>query len=472
MSWALLYLISEWMIRICMLVHVPRRRTPSAARMWLMLIFLLPLPGLLVYAVFGRPRLPKRRVELQHSVSDLLPEAHRRKEGHAVPLSGELRTELKQAVTLALNLGDFGICENNDIELLEDYRGIIDRIVADIEAAQYHVHLLYYVFAEDDVGSGIARALERAVHRGVKCRVMMDGDGSRAALPRLATAMRASGVDVTTLLPVGWFSGKNARLDMRNHRKITVIDGRVGYFGSQNMVAPESARGYTNEELVARVTGPLVAQLQAVFLMDLYCETETLLQGADLFPDIAGVGSIPAQVLPSGPTYPNRNAHEIIVALMYAARHRIVITTPYFIPDEPFIQAMRAAVRRGVEVHLVVSQQSNQLLVHLAQKSYYEELLGAGVRVHLYSGNFLHAKHLTIDDSVAMIGSSNMDIRSFTLNSEVSVLIYESRFVAKLLVIEERYFAKSHILSSEEWEQRPLWAQCVQNIARLADSFL
>jgi len=162
-----------------------------------------------------------------------------------------------------------------------------------------------------------------------------------------------------------------------------------------------------------------------------------------------------------------------MVALMYGARQRIVITTPYFIPDEPFLQAMRAAVQRGIEVHLVVvSHQSDQLLVNLAQKSYYDELLDAGVRIHLYEGRFLHAKHLSIDDCVAMIGSSNMDIRAFALNSEVSVLIYDSSVVARLRQVQERYFAKIHLLSQEEWDRRPRWAQFAQNIARLADSFL
>jgi cardiolipin synthase len=472
MSWAILYVISQWVIRVGMLLYVPRRRSPSAARMWLMLIFLLPWPGLVIYAVLGRLHPPRRRVELQAKVSDLLREARRRWEEHTMHLSNELRPELRQAVTLAVNLGDFGICGSNNFELLVDYGGTIERLVADIEAAQHHVHLLYYIFADDNTGRRMSEALGQAAQRGVKCRVLMDGIGSRPALQRLAPAMRASGVEVHTLLPVGLFRRKTARIDMRNHRKIAVIDGCVGYFGSQNIAAPEFVKDCTNEELVARVTGPLVAQLQAVFLMDRYLETETSLQDTDLFPEPRCVGTSPAQVLPSGPTYPNENAHEIIVSLMYGARQRIVITTPYFIPDEPFLQAMRAAVQRGLDVHLVVSHRVDQLLVSLAQKSYYDELLDAGVRIHLYEGHFLHAKHLSIDDCVAMIGSSNMDIRSFALNSEVSVLIYDSGVVAGLRQIQELYFAKSHLLSREEWDRRPLWAQFTQNIARLADSFL
>ena len=405
-------------------------------------------------------------------VSDLVRAARSRWEEHATELSDALRPELGQAVTLAANLGDFGICGRNDFELLIDYDGAIERLVGDIHAANRHIHLLYYIFADDETGRRVFEALGQAARRGVKCRVLIDGIGSRRALRTLAPVMRAAGVEVHALLPVGLFRRKAARFDLRNHRKIAVIDGCIGYFGSQNIVALERVEDCRNEELVARVTGPLVAQLQAVFLMDRYLETQASLQDSDLFPEPLCKGTAPAQVLPSGPTYPSENAHQIMVALMYGARQRIVITTPYFIPNEPFLQAMQAAVHRGIEVHLVMSRQTDHALASLAQKSYYDELLAMGVRIHLYEGHFLHAKHISIDDCVALIGSSNMDIRSFALNSEVSVLIYDAGVVARLWEIQERYFAKSHLLTREEWGQRPLAAQFLQNIARLADSFL
>lgn len=472
MSWAVLYYISEWVVRLGMLLYVPRRRSPSAARTWLLLIFLFPWPGLVLYAVFGRPRVPQRRRALQAQVSAMIREARGRWQGHVTRPGEELRPELRQAVNLAASLGDFGVCGGNRFELLVDYDGTIERLVADIEAARDHVHLLYYIFGDDPTGRRVSEALQRAAGRGVKCRVLMDAIGSRPALHRLAPMMRESGIEVHALMPVGLSRRNSARLDLRNHRKIAIIDGCVGYFGSQNIVASDFVKGCSNEELVARVTGPLVAQLQAVLLMDRYLETATMLQDGALFPTPASEGTSPAQVLPSGPTYPSENAHEIMVSLMYGARERIVITTPYFIPDEPFLLAMRTAVQRGVEVHLVVSQHSNQRLVNLAQKSYYDELLDAGVQIHLYEGHFLHAKHLSIDDCVALIGSSNMDIRSFALNSEISVLIYDAAVVARLREVQERYFAKGQLLSREQWARRPLREKLVQNIARLADSFL
>ena len=161
-----------------------------------------------------------------------------------------------------------------------------------------------------------------------------------------------------------------------------------------------------------------------------------------------------------------------MVTLLYSARERVVITTPYFVPDEPFLEAVRSAVLRGVDVRLVVSEHANQLVTQLAQRSYYDDLLAAGVKVYLYEPHFLHAKHLSIDDGIVLIGSANIDIRSFALNAEVNMLIYDPEVAAKLRGLQEKYFAHSHLLNAEAWRKRPLWTRTIQSIARLADSLL
>jgi len=274
-------------------------------------------------------------------------------------------------------------------------------------------------------------------------------------------------------LPVGLFRRNTARFDLRNHRKIVVVDGRVGYTGSQNIVNPEFVKGYPNEELMVRVTGPVVAQLQAMFLADHYFETGTVLDPEELFPVLVNGGNSPAQVLPSGPGYGQENGRELIIAMLYAARERIVITTPYFVPDEPFLQAIRAAsLRGGVEVHLVLSMHANQMITQFAQRSYYDDLLQAGIQIHLYRPRFLHAKHLTIDNHIALVGSTNMDIRSFALNAEVNLLVYDPAVVQQLRAVQERYFANSERLDAAAWNRRPLGAKVVHNTARLMDSFL
>jgi cardiolipin synthase len=305
----------------------------------------------------------------------------------------------------------------NHLELLPVYDASIDRLVADIQAAHEHVHLLYYIFADDATGQRVAQALLAVAKRGVRCRVLIDSLGSKSARRALVPELRAGGVEVMEMLPFRWLRRTGARLDLRNHRKIAVIDGRVAYLGSQNIVNADFKKGLVYEELVTRVTGPVVTQCQAMFLVDRFFETGARLEHRSHFPHLTQSGTSLAQVLPSGPGFPHANNQRLIVALLHASQKRVVITTPYFIPDETLFQALQSAALRGVEVHLIVSRQADQLLVGLAQPSFYEELLEAGVQIHLYRERFLHAKHLSVDDAVALIGSSNMDIRSFLLNA-------------------------------------------------------
>lgn len=470
-GWATLHLATDWIIRLVMLVYVPQRRSPAAARSWLLLIFIFPIPGLILYSIFGRPYLSSRRIQLQQRAA----EAVRTTRQNIVQEYGsrpELSGQFAHAVTLARNLGDFGIVGGNQVVLLTDYQGAIDRLVNDIDGAVHNVHLLYYIFAHDDTGMRVADALASAVTRGVSCRVLMDGLGSKQGLRTLAPRMRAAGIEVIETLPVRLWRRRSARFDLRNHRKIAVIDGQTAYVGSQNLVNRDFKPGIIYEELVVRMTGPGVLQLQAIFLTDYVAETGKDLFKPEFFPHQIATGNTAAQALPSGPGFPQANVERLVVSLLYSAQRRVVITTPYFIPDEPLLDAMKIAVLRGVEVHLVVSRQADQVLVCQAQRSYYDELLEAGVRVHVYREHLMHAKHLSFDDQISVIGSSNLDLRSFLLNEEISLIVYDPEVAAALCHIQERYFAESDELQLEAWRGRPRLTKVLENTARLVDSVL
>ncbi len=468
LSWPLLYVASEWVVRFVMLVYVPQRRSPAAARTWLLLIFLLPWPGFLLYAAIGRIKFPAWRMRRQQKISQLIRDIQRER-----PLAPALVAPPDSVASLVSALGDFRALGGNAIELLPDYDEAITRLGADIDAARESVHLLYYIFADDDFGGRVVAALQRAQARGVECRVLVDAVGSRKfRLKALLARLTAAGIPAREALPAGLFRRGAARFDLRNHRKVAVIDGRIGYTGSQNLVNPGFVPGFPNEELVARVAGPVVLQLQAVFLQDWYFETGDLPGRPEELPVPEPAGDSVAQVLPSGPGFERENAQELLVYLFHHATRRIVITTPYFVPDEPFLQALRTAVRRGVEVHLVVAHPVDKWVMALAQRSYFDELLRAGVRIHMYRPHFLHAKHVTIDDDLAIVGSVNMDIRSFALNAEVALLVYDPTVVVAMRAIQERYIAESLTLTREAWARRPLWRKVAQNTARLADSLL
>jgi cardiolipin synthase len=471
-TWAHLYTASEWIIRLVMLVVVPFRRSPDAAKGWLLALFFLPWPALIVYWFIGRPTMPPWRAARFARIPEIFGPLRRRLLELPQMATAKLPPGLQQAATLAAKLGQLRPLGGNKLQLLPDYQQSILQLASDIDQARHHVHLLYYIFADDETGSTVIDALARAVRRGVACRVMVDALGTRRWLKSLDRKLAGAGVEVIHVLPVRWLRRHSARADLRNHRKIAVIDGRVGFTGSQNLVDPRFKPGITYEELVVRVTGPVVLELQGVFVADWFLETELVLDSAEYFPSPSAAGNIVAQVLPSGPDFPTTNVQRLLVAMVHGARERIFITTPYFIPDDAFVQALETAAMRGVQVHLMVSKIADQLLVSQAQRSYYTELLQKGVHIHLFQEKFLHAKHVSIDGVLALIGSSNMDIRSFVLDAEVSMAIYDSDVVAQLRVEQERTVASSQPLVLEEWVQRSLWKKVAENVARLVSPLL
>ncbi len=465
--WAWIFFVSEWLIRLVMLVVVPFRRTPAAAKGWLLLIMFEPWVGLLLYLLIGRANLPRRQTQQLAKLPQAMAKVVDRLTNHPHIFHPEVGPALSQAVTLAEKLGQSPILGGNAVELLVDYDGLFARFVTDIDQAKHHVHLLFYIFADDLATAPVIEALGRAAKRGVRCRVLADAIGSRAGLRTLHPKLTALGVVVHAMLPVSLWPWRKARLDLRNHRKIAVIDRRVGYIGSQNLICADFKQGISYEDLMVRVTGPVVLELQYIFASDWFLESDETLNGETEFPGPEIAGGIPAQALPSGPAFSTQNNQRLFIALVHGARKQVVLTTPYFIPDEPLLQAMQTAVLRGVDVHLVVSEEGDQWLVSLAQESYYEELLEAGVRIHVYRMKFLHAKHLSIDDSVAVVGTSNLDIRSFALNAEVMLIIYDPGVAAELAAEQERYYGNSRLLTLPTWKQRSFGRKSAQNLARL-----
>ena len=469
--WLNLFFAAEWTVRLAMILVVPFRRSPEAAKGWLLLIFFEPTIGLLLYLLIGRPKLPQWRLERQFEFGALSrPIFDRLAKGPNI-FQPDVGVELSKAVKLAANLGKLPILGGNAIEVLTDYYGFVDRLIADIDAAHDHVHLLFYIVADDATMARIVESLGHAVERGVVCRILADSLGSRPDFERLLPRLEAAGILAEETMRVGLFK-RAGRLDLRNHRKIAVIDGRIAYTGSQNLVDANFIAGLTYEELNVRLTGPVALELQAVFAEDWYVETGEFLGDPRYAPDPQVAGNIAVQTLPSGPGYPRENNQRLIVSLIHAANRRVVIAMPYLVPDDGLLQALQTAALRGVEVMLVVPLQLDQYLVGLGQRSYYEELMETGVQICRYGKRFLHAKCVTIDDTIAWIGSSNLDIRSFALNAEIVVLLYEARACASVASEQARYIRDGEMLSLEAWQQRPALIKVAENLARLLSPLL
>ncbi len=475
---ALLLALAHIFLGFIATVLISTNRRPSAAIAWVLVIIFIPLFGILWFLLLGAGRLPRSRREKQQQVSELI--LSRTAGLDAVSHRDEWPSWLASAAYMNRELGALPIVGGNRAELLPDYEGSIARIAEQIDGATEYVHVEFYILVLDDTTLPFFDALRRARERGVTVRVLFDHLSSVMFPNRRETigAFDAMGAEWFAMLPLRPFRGQWRRPDLRNHRKLVVIDGRVGFTGSQNMIdssylkKKNVARGLHWHELMVQLEGPVVRELNAVFVTDWYSESDQLLQ-LDTSPVVLGTDDalLDAQVLPSGPSFDNDNNLKLFGYLLQSAQRRVSITSPYFVPDEATLMAIVTAAARGVDIELFVSAIGDQYLVYHAQRSYYEALLRAGVKVYLYRApTVLHSKHFTIDDDVAVIGSSNMDVRSFSLNMEVSVMVQGADFVAAMREIEDDYRATSDRLTLEEWMTRPLSAKINDSLARLTSS--
>lgn len=472
-----LAVVIDFIVRVVALLVIPRNRRPSTAMAWLMAIFFLPYIGILLFLLIGSTRLPKRRREKQQEINRFIIEStegiERVTREHSWP------SWLDSVVELNRTLGSMPLVGGNRAKLYSHYDESIQAMTAEVDRGTRYVHVEFYILAWDVTSAPFFDALERAVQRGVTVRVLLDHIASLRApgYRRTTRKLTAIGADWHLMLPVQPLRGRYQRPDLRNHRKVLVVDGRVGFMGSQNMVhrsydkVVNRKRGLKWQDLMTRLEGPIVSGLNAIFITDWYAETDQLLVRETEPIEIAASDDdeeLDCQVVPSGPGFPGENNLRLFNALLYYAQERIVITSPYFVPDDSMRYAITTAVQRGLSVELFVSEIGDQPVVYHAQRSYYEELLKAGVRIWMYRAPYiLHSKHFTIDDDVAVIGSSNMDMRSFSLNMEVSLMVRGPGFVREMRRVEDGYRARSRELTLDEWSRRTRWSTVLDNLARL-----
>ena len=469
-------------IRVAALIIIPRNRKPSSAMAWLLAIFLIPYIGVFFFLLAGSPFLPKKRRQMQLEIDDMLVERTVAQE--LIPHDSANWPEwFGSVVTMNRELGKLPVSGGNHARLLDDYQGSIDAMAAEIDTATTWVHVEFYIVSFDETTKGFFAAMEAAVARGVTVRVLLDHIASIRAATHKATIAELNriGVHWSFMLPVQPLKGKYQRPDLRNHRKLVVVDGLVGFLGSQNLTSRDYnarkniKRGLMWQELMTRITGPVVSSINLVFLSDWYCETGEILESehvsVDRLPVDTSPSAIECQMVPSGPGYLVEHNLRLFLALVTSAQSKVIITSPYFVPDEAMMYSITSACQRGLDVQLFVSEIGDQGPVWHAQRSYYGELLAAGVKIWMYKAPYiLHSKHLSIDDDVAVIGSSNMDIRSFALDLEVSLVVHGESFVSDMREVEADYRANSTLLTPEAWEREPLRRTFLDGVARLTSA--
>ena len=468
-------LFVDWIIRLAFILYVPRGRKTTAAMAWLLAIMIIPVFGVLLFLLIGSPKLSRRRRRLQQSIDALIESATFSADDVPAGLQPETYNRYAPIIKQNKALGKLPAQQGNTMHILDDYQSMVDEATRYINQAKEYVYIEYFIIALDDTTRPFFNAMEGAVNRGVDVYVLFDSVGSRKyrhykSMQRKLTAI---GVRWQRMLPLRFNLNHYNRPDLRNHRKIVVVDDQVAFMGSFNMIDRTYQRtdGIVYDELVVRMTGPIVQQCAAVFAGDWFSETgeapRTLLEPITSDEQ----GGIMAQLLPSGPSYDHENNLKLFVSLVYAAKQKIVITNPYFVPDDALLTAVISAAKRGVEITIINSKVKDQWMVGHAQRSYYAQLLEAGVKIYLHNAPvLLHSKHVTIDDDITVIGSSNMDIRSFQLNLECVVVVYDKSVTAKLQTIQQKNIDNSEIITLDNWHNRSIWKELLDSIARLTAS--
>lgn len=475
------WIVIEYLVKIIAIGVVPEDRRPSSSSAWLLLILFLPIVGIPLFIMLGSPYINRRRAriqaqadELMHKGADDLPD---------VPPSLQTSAGLVSIAQLSRHLTALPMVTGNNHGVTCDYEESIARMAGLVDEAHDYVHVEIYIMAWDSTTDVFFRALERAAERGVKVKVLFDHIGSRKypGFHGLGKRLTEVGIDWHLMLPFIPWRGKARRIDLRNHRKLLVIDGKKAMMGSQNMIDSSYLKkknvrvGRHWHDIMVELSGPIVAALEAVFSTDWYTECGEAIGVRPYERDVDGSGvggrTSAMQLVPSGPGFTTEPNLKVFISMMYLAQSRLSIVSPYFVPDESLQAAVLTAAERGVAVELYVSEQADQFMVDYAQSSYYRSLLEAGVRIFLYpKPQVLHTKCLVVDDEYAVMGSSNLDMRSFGLNYEISLLTTGGDLVDDLAEVVAGYQQVSRELFLEEWEKRPYIRRYLESVMRLTSA--
>jgi len=445
-------------------------REPTSRIAWLMVIVFFPGIGIVAYLLLGETSIGRRRVERMRKILAAMPDIANTPGMDAESFHPEIPDHYASLFRVGKSVNGFDPVGGNRAHLLPDSNAAIDSMVTDIDAAKDHVHLTFYIWLSDNNGLKIVEALKRAAARGITCRAMADGLGSRAMIASEHwKSMAEAGVKTAVALPIGnpLLRPLKGRIDLRNHRKILVIDNALTYCGSQNCADPEfrvKAKYAPWVDVMMRFEGPIVRQNQHLFASDWMEQVDDDIDALLLEPLLQGDSGFTAQVIGTGPTERSSAMAEVFESLMYEAREELFITTPYYVPNESMQGALCASARRGVKTTIIFPAKNDSFIVGGASRSYYEELLEAGVEIHEYEGGLLHTKSLTLDGKVTLIGSANMDRRSFELNYENNILLCDPDVTAEMVERQNTYLAQSHQVTAKMVAEWPMHLRFWNNV--------
>lgn len=466
----ILWIVYALTVTGIVIVVLTENRNPVKSLAWITVLLALPAVGIVLYIFFGRnlrnSRLISRnnRRKLRKRISPVL----RRVNIQSLPLSEASR----QQILLARSLQGSEYFDNNAIEVFTDGRSKFARLESDIEQATSYINLQYYIIENDTIGRRISELLQRKAREGVKVRIIYDAVGCFPVRNRFFKRMRKAGIEVYPFMKIN-FPQFATRLNWRNHRKVVIIDGRVGYIGGMNIAdryVDGGKQGHWRDTHL-RIEGPAVAALQYSFAVDWNFVRKELL------PDIvdtatAGNGSDGVQIVTSGPMGAWSNIALVMLKAIGNATRRVWLQTPYFLPSNDLLRALQTAALAKVDVRLMIPRHSDSFMLTYASRSYIKECIASGIKVYFYESGMLHSKAMIVDDEFCTVGSLNLDFRSIEHNFEGNAMIYGADFNSRMSDIMEADIERCTRIGSSAWRHRPWYKKLVESIYRLFSPIL
>ncbi|PVZ84415.1 cardiolipin synthase [Serratia sp. S1B] len=479
LSWFLFF--GYWLLiaGVTLRILMKRRAVPSAMA-WLLVIYILPLLGVVAYLSFGELHLGKRRAERAKSMwpSTALWLA-KLKENRKI-FATEYSEVARPLFQLCYHRHGINGVKGNQLQLLTTTDDTLTTLIRDISLARHNIEMVFYIWQPGGQADQVAEALMAAARRGVHCRLLLDSAGSvqffRSPYPAM---MRNAGVEVVEALKVNLFRVFLRRMDLRQHRKVILIDNYIAYTGSMNMVDPRFFKQDAGVgqwiDVMARMEGPVATTMGIVYAFDWEMET-----GKRILPPPPDSHIMPferesghtIQVIASGPGFPEDMIHQALLTAVYSAREQLVMTTPYFVPSDDLLHAICTAALRGVDVSIIVPRHNDSMMVRWASRSFFSELLDAGVKIYQFEGGLLHTKSVLVDGQLSLVGTVNLDMRSLWLNFEITLAIDDDGFGNDLACVQDDYIARSKRLDAEQWLHRPFWYRIAERLFYFFSPFL
>jgi cardiolipin synthase len=477
--WLAILLLVNYALALWAVVSVLRLpREPRAMLSWVLALLLLPGLGLFLFFFLGEPRLQRtrrrrrrRRAQLAQSLSLKFESVHA---AHVARIPVPLESGISRLIYLATRVSAHHPTQGNQVTIFHDAEKTFSALEEAVKAATHHIHMQYYIWNPDATGQAMAELVAAKAREGVRCRLLLDFVGCWSLTREMTRGLRNAGVDVAFFMPVIPWRG-SWRVNFRNHRKIVVVDGRIAFTGSQNI--GDEYRGRRTKlgpwrDTHMRICGPAVHDLQEVFVEDWNYTTKEDLVADEYFPMLEAAGDQVVQVIPSGPDGRTEVMHQLLFAVIGAAQHSICVITPYFVPDAAMILAFQAAAYRGVRVHIILPTRNDQMITLWVARGYYQDLLRAGVEVYEYDYGMLHSKVVVMDQAWAMVGSANMDERSFRLNFELTTILYDAGLARELYADFTTLRAKSRRVKVDDVKNFTFTETLKIGLARMASPLL